>query len=133
VNDEWPLRIRIRWPKGSVVAALDRTPTAERLIAVLPVDAIADTWGEEVYFGVPVAAPLEPGAREIVVPGTVCYWPPGNALALPFGPTPISCGDECRLASPCNVLGRIEGDASVLKSVRVGDTIRVEPETVRRT
>jgi uncharacterized protein len=50
----------------------------------------------------------------------------GSALALPYGPTPVSKGDECRLVTPCNVLGRIEGDPRQLKKVRAGESIRVE-------
>jgi hypothetical protein len=61
-----------------------------------------------------------------VEPGTVAFWTDGYALALPYGPTPISRGDECRLASPCNVLGRLDGDPRLLATVRDGDPVRVE-------
>ena len=119
-------KIRIAWRSGEVTADLKDTPTAKKLLAALPCKANASTWGEEVYFSVPVKAQLEPDAQQVVDPGSVCYWVDGNALALPFGPTPISKGDECRLVSKCNLLGKIAGDPQQLKSVRDGDEIRVE-------
>ena len=119
-------RVRIAWPGGEVTAHLRDTPTAKRLLAVLPCQAGANTWGEEVYFEVPVSAALEPDARQVVDPGTVCFWAEGSSLALPFGPTPASKGDECRLATRCNVLGKIEGDSRRLEQVRQGVAIRVE-------
>ena len=93
---------------------------------MLPCDAGAHTWGDEVYFEVPLSSPLESDAQEVVDPGTVCFWVQGSSLALPFGPTPVSKGNECRLVTRCNVLGKIEGDPRQLKKVRQGVTIRVE-------
>lgn len=119
-------KIRIAWHAGEVIANLRDTPTAAKLLAVLPSESRANTWGDEVYFRLPVTAGLEADARQVVDAGTVCFWVDGDSLALPFGPTPVSHGDECRLASKCNVLGRIEGDPRCLKTVRDGDAIRVE-------
>jgi len=87
---------------------------------------MVSTWGEEVYFALPVTAELETGAQQVVAPGSVCFWVDGSALALPWGRTPISQGDECRLVSACNVLGRIRGDSRVLRTARDGETIRVD-------
>jgi hypothetical protein len=109
-----------------VIATLDDTPSASALLKVLPCDASANTWGEEVYFSLPVACRLEADARQVVDPGTVCFWVEGRSLALPYGPTPVSKGTECRLVAKVNVLGRIEGDARTLASIRDGDRIRVE-------
>jgi hypothetical protein len=120
------VRIRIAWKTGEVTAHLRETPTSKQLLAALPCEASANTWGDEVYFAIPVKAALEADARQVVEPGTVCYWVQGHSLALPFGPTPISKGDECRLANPCNVLGRIEGDPRELRKVEQGAAIRVE-------
>ncbi len=111
-------RIRIAWPKGAAVAVLEDTPTARALVAALPVKAKAQTWGEEVYFEIPVTAKLEGDARQVVAPGTVCFWVEGGSLALPWGRTPISEGEEPRLLTRCNVLGKIDGDARQLASVR---------------
>ncbi|MBI4194906.1 MAG: hypothetical protein HY526_07500 [Betaproteobacteria bacterium] len=120
-------RIRITWRTGEAIADLRDTPASRKLVAALPCEAAANVWGDEVYFSVPLKVPLESDAQQVVDPGTVCFWVEGRSLALPFGPTPISKGDECRLVSKCNVLGRIEGDPRLLKTVREGDTIRVEP------
>ncbi|MER7109129.1 cyclophilin-like fold protein [Streptomyces sp. NPDC000229] len=120
------MQIRISWPAGHVTATLDDTPTSKALAGVLPITSTAHTWGEEVYFDTPASPALEADAQQVVEPGTVAFWTEGDALALPYGPTPISRGDECRLASPCNVLGRIDGDPRALATVRSGDPIRVE-------
>jgi hypothetical protein len=93
---------------------------------VLPCEAGANTWGDEVYFEVPVKARIEAEARQVVDPGVVCFWVEGSSLALPFGPTPVSKGDECRLVTRCNVLGKIEGDPRQLKQVTQGTKVRVE-------
>lgn len=119
-------RIRILWPTGRLTATLRDTPTVKALSAALPLSATANTWGDEVYFGTGVSVPREPDAQQVVDAGTVAFWTDGDALALPFGPTPISRGDECRLASPCNLLGRIDGDPRLLATVRDGDPIRIE-------
>ncbi|AJF66206.1 cyclophilin-like fold protein [Streptomyces vietnamensis] len=120
------LRIRISWPAGHTTATIDETPTSKALVGALPIVSTARTWGEEVYFDTLVSAALESDARQVVEPGTVAFWTEGDALALPYGPTPISRGDECRLASPCNLLGALDGDPRILATVRDGDPIRVE-------
>jgi len=119
-------RIRISWPRGTATAELRSTPTTAALLAALPCESRANTWGDEVYFELPLAAPLEPDAQQVVEPGTVCFWVEGKSLALPFGPTPVSQGTEPRLVTRCNVLGKIDGDPRALQGVRDGDTVRVE-------
>ncbi|WP_328872499.1 cyclophilin-like fold protein [Streptomyces sp. NBC_00287] len=120
------MQIRISWPAGHLTATLDDTPTTQALAKALPLVSTAHTWGEEVYFDTGVSVPRETDARQVVEPGTVAFWTDGDALALPYGPTPISRGDECRLASPCNVLGRLDGDPRLLSTVRNGEPVRVE-------
>ncbi|MBM3395128.1 MAG: hypothetical protein FJY37_10925 [Betaproteobacteria bacterium] len=119
-------KIRISWPGGSVTATLNDTVNAQAVVAVLPCESEANTWGEEVYFDMPVSMRLEATAREVVEPGTVCFWVQGSALALPYGPTPVSRGNECRLVTKVNVLGSIDGDARQLARIKSGDPIRVE-------
>jgi hypothetical protein len=121
-------RIRIEWPRGALSLALDPTPTSAQLVAALPFTAQAETWGEEVYFTTPVSAKLESTAKQVVPPGTVCFWVDGDALALPYGATPISKQGESRLVTRCNVLGQVVGDARALATVRAGDPIRVTKE-----
>ena len=120
------MRIRISWENGEAFGVLNDTPTAKKLLSALPCSSSANTWGEEVYFSVPVNAGLEPDAQQVVPPGTICFWVQGKSLAIPFGPTPVSRGNECRLVTKVNLLGKLEGDPRVLKSVRDGDDIRVE-------
>ena len=119
-------RIRISWPQDELTATLLDTPTVKKLLAALPCQSRAQTWGDEVYFSVPVQSVLEKDAKQVVEPGTVCFWVEGQSLALPFGPTPVSQGDECRLVARVNILGKIDGDAKKLKTVKAGDRVRVE-------
>ena len=103
------MRVLISWSSGSVTARLDDTPTACKLMEVLPYEGSANTWGDEVYFRLPFAAEREATASTLVAKGAVCFWLEGSSLALLFGPTPVSQGEECRLISDANVLGMIEG------------------------
>ena len=107
------------------------TPTTRALVKALPFESSAQTWGEEVYFSTPVSAKREADAQQVVDAGTACFWCDGDAIALPFGRTPISTDERPKLASPCNLIGRIEGDPKALARVKAGDRIRVElgPET----
>jgi len=102
------------------------TDTAKAIVAALPFEARAQTWGEEVYFSTPVKARLEKDARQVVEPGTVCFWTEGDAIALPYGRTPISTDERPKLASRCNVLGKIVGDPKRLAGVKSGETLTVE-------
>ena len=108
-----------------VLARLDDNATADKVWEALPISASASTWGDEIYFRTPVRADEE-DAVETVEMGAVAYWPPGQAICLFFGPTPMSVGNEIRPASPVNVFGSIEGDPTVLKSVSSGEHIAVE-------
>ncbi|MDA1297615.1 MAG: cyclophilin-like fold protein [Chloroflexi bacterium] len=110
----------------TIVATLNDSPTADALWEALPITARAQTWGDEIYFGVPVEAANDDYAEETVEMGAVGYWPPGSALCLFFGPTPMSAPGEIRPASAVNVLGVMEGDATVLKSVPGGASVTVE-------
>jgi hypothetical protein len=118
---------RIRFDFGSLAldAELLDTPTAKAITAKLPYEAAAMTWGEEVYFDVPVRVAREKEARAVVTPGEIAYWPDGPAIAIGFGRTPISKGDECRLASPCNIFAKALGDVKQLGRVRAGTKIKV--------
>jgi hypothetical protein len=106
-------------------ATLNESATANLIWQALPIKAKANTWGDEIYFEIPVTAELEEDAREVVDKGDLGYWPTGNALCIFFGPTPVSHGDEIRPASPVNVVGKVEGNLAGLKAVKDGDRIEL--------
>src|ERR1017187_8590492 len=118
---------RIRFDFGALTLEdeLLDTPTAKAIAAALPLSSSVLTWGEEVYFDVPVEMAREADARAVIVPGEIAYWPQGSAIAIGFGRTPISKGNECRLASPCNVFAKALGSVKVLGKVKTGSKVEV--------
>jgi uncharacterized protein len=123
-RDARRMKLRIDIGGASFEARLADTPTARALVAAAPFESRAQTWGEEVYFATPVSVKLEPDAKQVVDPGTVCFWTEGDSLALPFGRTPISTDEKPKLAARCNVLGTLE-NWKALAQVRPGTPIRV--------
>lgn len=121
-----PRETVIRVGAVTIRARLLETPTAARIWAALPLSAQAETWGEEVYFHVPVASPVEPDARAVVQAGEIAFWSEGKAIAIGFGPTPVSRGNEIRLVAPVNVWARSLDDVRLLCAVSSGDPVTVE-------
>ena len=106
-------------------ARLNDTKTARAVWEALPIAASSNTWGDEIYFTIPVSLELEDG-REVVEMGDLGYWPPGRAFCIFFGPTPASRGDEIRPASAVTVIGKVQGDATEFKQVAAGTQVLIE-------
>ena len=117
-------KIKITVGKIEMVAWLNETKTANKVFEALPITSTVNTWGDEIYFTIPVTAGPE-DAREVVNLGDIAYWPPGKAMCIFFGKTPISKGDEIRPASPVNIIGKLEGDYKPLKKVKDGEEITI--------
>lgn len=109
----------------SITAELLDTPTSHALLAALPAGANVSTWGNEIYFPLPLDCDLEAGARDVVEAGELAYWPAGGCIAIGFGPTPASHEDEIRLAAPVNIWARTRMDLRTLASVRAGEPVRI--------
>jgi len=119
-------KIRIMAGEVTATATLNDSPTADAIWKALPLTARGNTWGDEIYFGIPVHLPEADDAQEVVALGDLGYWPPGHALCIFFGRTPMSRGNEIRPASAVNVWGKVDGDATVFKRVSGGSTVVVE-------
>jgi len=119
-------KLRMTIGSVSITAELFETPTADALYNSAPFSSSAQTWGDEVYFSTPVQADLEADAKAVVEAGELAFWVEGDSIAIGFGPTPISEGDEIRLAAPTNIWGRAVEDVRDLRNVASGASITVE-------
>lgn len=111
------MKIKITINKLSMDAELNDTATARLIADALPLTCSFNTWGDEIYFAIPVTSPLDNSAREVVEMGDLGYWPTGNAFCIFFGPTPMSSGGKIVPASAVNIVGKVIGDARAFKTV----------------
>jgi hypothetical protein len=114
------MKVLITAGEVSASAELLDTPTGKAIGAALPIEGRANVWGDEIYFEIPVEMSGEEDARADVEVGELGYWPPGSAFCIFFGPTPVSPGEAPRAASPVNVFGKVEGDATIFRQVAGG-------------
>ncbi len=121
------MKIRIKTGPLTAEAELNDTETAKAIVRILPYRGSFNTWGDEIYFTLPVEMDLEQGAGDVVKEGDLAYWPPGRAFCIFFGPTPMSTPGRIVAASPVNLIGTVHGDASRFKSVMNEQEIVVEP------
>jgi len=121
-----PQKIDIIAENVQVEAELNDSPTAEKIISKRPIEALAQRWGGEIYFSIPVTAELETDSREVLEAGELGFWPTGSAFCIFFGPTPASSGDEIRAASAVNIIGAIKADLSDLWDVPDGAEVIIE-------
>lgn len=112
------MRIKISIGNISLYSQLNNTPTAKKIEQILPLKSSFNTWGDEIYFPIPVDSELDDSAKEEVELGDLGYWPAGRAFCIFFGPTPISKGGKIIPASAVNIIGRIEGDPTMLRQVK---------------
>ena len=120
-----PKRIRITAAPIVMDAELNQSQTAQQIWDALPIEARGSTWGDEIYFSIPVKAVAD-NAQEVVALGELAYWPPGSAFCIFFGPTPMSQGAEIRPASPVNVIGQLIGEPKAFKQVNDGTVVKIE-------
>ncbi|MFC1894146.1 cyclophilin-like fold protein [Chloroflexota bacterium] len=118
---------QIKVKAGSVIAVAElyNTKTAEAIWQALPFNSKVNTWGDEIYFRIPIKMELEAG-QEVVNLGDLGYWPPGSAFCIFFGQTPMSTNDEIRAASAVDIFGKVLDDAKAFKDIKDGEQIVVE-------
>lgn len=110
----------------SLVAELLDTPTAKEILKHVPFTSSVNTWGDEVYFETPISVSKETNAKDIVEAGELAFWVEGSCIAIGFGPTPISQGNEIRLAAKTNIWGQSLTDVKLLSKAKDGDPVSVE-------
>jgi hypothetical protein len=118
-------KLTIQFDELTFQAQLNDSPTADAIYKQLPFESQVNTWGEEIYFDIPVDMAQESDAREVVAVGELGYWPVGQAFCIFFGPTPVSTDDRPRAYSPVNIIGEILGDHSRLKEIKNGERVKV--------
>lgn len=113
---------------GEVIVYADFSDSAcaQAIANVLPIEAMPNTWGDEFYCTIQVNMPLDETATTCIAVGDIGFWPPGNALAIFFGPTPLSSGPDPVPASEVNMVGKVIGDATVLRKAKGASKIRIE-------
>jgi len=119
-------KILISTENITATATLKDNPTADAVWKALPLETRVNTWGDEIYFSIPIEMEQAEDASDVVNKGELGYWPPGKAFCIFFGLTPASCNSEIRAASAVNVFGSVEGNATIFKKVPDGAVIKID-------
>jgi hypothetical protein len=118
------MKIIFETPRIKFEGELNDSAAAGKIAAKLPVEAKVNTWGDEIYFKVPVSCPPENATLDVQV-GDIAYWPEGGCLCVFFGRTPVSADNNPKPASEVNIVGRVAGDVAPLKRIKSGEKIMV--------
>jgi len=118
------MKIIFKTSKVTLEGELNNSQTALKIYEGLPFEVKANTWGEEIYFKIPVHCPPENATLDVEA-GDIAYWPEGDCLCIFFGRTPASINNKPRPASEVNIVGKAVGDVSILKNIKSGDKITV--------
>lgn len=120
------MKIKIKINELSIDAELNDTTTAQKVADALPLACPFSTWGDEIYFEIPVTSSLDGSAKEEVQMGDLGYWPTGKAFCIFFGATPISPPGKIVPASAVNIIGKVLGDARKFKEVMHARQVKLE-------
>ena len=118
--------VLIKSGEVNLKAELLDNATSKNILEILPIKASAQTWGDEIYFDIPMHVELDNSSKEVVELGDLGFWPTGDCFCIFFGKTPASTGDEIRPASAVNVFGKVRGNLKLLKQIKQGDDIIIE-------
>ncbi len=122
-----PTLIKIKIRELELPAELNDSPSAKKLVSLLPLELTMSRWGDEYYGDCGIKVDLSQDARDVMEVGELAVWPTGSALCIFFGPTPASRGNEPRAVSPVNPVGRLIDSTEPLK--KLGNSIHVRIET----
>ena len=119
------MKIIFKTSKVTIEGELNNSQTSQKIYEKLPFEAKVNTWGEEIYFKIPVSLKPEKATLDVEL-GDIAYWPEGECLCIFFGRTPVSTSNKPRPASEVNIVGKVTGDPSILKNIKSGDKMRVD-------
>jgi len=118
------MKIIFKTSKVTLEGELNQTQTAKEIYLKLPFESKVKTWGEELYFEIPLKLKPENSTLDVEI-GDIAYWPEGSCLCIFFGRTPLSTTNKPIPASEVNIVGKLKGSLSILKEIKSLDTITV--------
>tara|TARA_B100001063_G_scaffold69130_1_gene63206 strand:+ start:2447 stop:2818 length:372 start_codon:yes stop_codon:yes gene_type:complete len=119
-------KVILKCKETKLVLELRETLTADIIYNALPLKSKVQKWGDEIYFETGLIIELESDAKSIVNIGEIAFWNSGSAIAIGYGKTPISKGNEIRLISPCNIWADSKFEKSCIENIKENETIILE-------